>query len=104
MNTNTTAPTGVVSSKELSPLPLQKCTYNGGTCKRRGCAAGCQASTLCAELAAQRDSLIAALRKHILTYQVDDQMWDREAAADRAVARMLNTERSGAPRPTGAQS
>lgn len=86
-----TQPDGVSAmSAELSPLPLRQCQYNGGTCKRRGCAAGCQASALCADMTAQRDRLTAALRKHVLTYQVDDQEWDREAAADRAIARMLN--------------
>lgn len=40
----------------------------------------------------ETDRLTKALRKHVLTYQVDDQEWDREAAADRAVARLLNNQ------------
>ena len=30
------------------------------------------------------------LRKQIMTYQVDDQAWDREADADRIMARLLS--------------
>ena len=39
----------------------------------------------------ETEKLTKALRQHVLTYQIDDQEWDREKAADRAVARMLNT-------------
>ena len=48
-----------------------------------------------AMVTAERERLTKALRKHVLTYQVDDQEWDREAAADRAVARLLNNQASG---------
>ena len=49
-------------------------------------------AALDAAVAAERERLTKALRKHVLTYQVDDDAWDREAAADRAVARLLNVE------------
>lgn len=33
----------------------KQCEYNSGTCKRRGCAAGCQAIKLCSEKITQPD-------------------------------------------------
>jgi hypothetical protein len=45
----------------------------------------------------ETEKLTKALRQHVLTYQVDDQEWDREKAANRAVSRMLNT--TDEPRP-----
>ena len=48
---------------------------------------------------AERDKLLAALRKHVLVYQIDDQEWDREKAADSAVARMLNATRTEGEAP-----
>lgn len=45
-----------------------------------------------AQIRAERDRLRTALRNHILTYEVDDDTPDREAAADRIMERLLSKE------------
>jgi hypothetical protein len=50
-----------------------------------------QAEASVAKVAAE--ALRAALRRTILMYAVDDDAWDREAAADRAVQAAINAAR-----------
>lgn len=41
-------------------------------------------------VAAEFARLTKALRNYVITHQVDDEEWDREAAADRTVDRILS--------------
>ena len=38
------------------------------------------------------EKLKSALRHHIMVYQVDDQAWDKDADADRIMAKVLNVD------------
>jgi hypothetical protein len=45
---------GIAAAPQPQPAQAERsCQYNGGTCTRRGCAAGCQATAMCAQASAQ---------------------------------------------------
>jgi hypothetical protein len=109
MTDKTADPCGSDSSTELSTEAVVWVRHNGkphtsgiahfgGECPP-GWVGGARpffsAEYLAEAVRRETEKLTKALRQHVLTYQVDDQEWDREKAADRAVARMLNTKASG---------
>jgi hypothetical protein len=106
MTDKTPDPCGSVSSTELSPESIVWVRHNGkphtsgvahfgGECPP-GWVGGARpffsADYVAEAVKRETERLTKALRKHVMTYQVDDQEWDREAAADRAVARLLNSK------------
>lgn len=76
-----------LEDKQPQAEPARTCDYNSGSCKRRGCAGGCQAMALCGAAPQQAEALSDDLRDRLVA--IGQAIADQDDRAAQAMIREI---------------